>query len=275
MNSIVTVAHHLSKNSSTLASEIVDKIISQFNFEVPKEEIQQAKTMYIEFLGYLAESLDCLEGSVPDVLLAWSKNNGERAAKSEQNISDIFIRYPDTRMVFADYITDIGLDHGLNTRDIVMIIKRVNHLLDLSINETIFAFERYTEDVLNKAHKEIIELSTPVVPIQDGYAVLPLIGSMDAERTEHLLKHVVPRIPQLKVKHLIIDFSGIKTINTEVAAHIFNIHSVLTLLGIQVLVTGIRPELASRIVSGGIDFSSISIYGNVKQAIEAFDRKIN
>ncbi|MDN4074210.1 STAS domain-containing protein [Fictibacillus terranigra] len=267
MNSFITMAHYLLENSGTLASDIVDEIVVRFRFDVPEEEIDQAKSMYDEFLVFLAQSLDCQEGSVPEALLSWSKGNGETAARSQLEISQIIIRYTDTRMVLADFLTDIGMEFGLNTREVVMVIKRVNLMLDLSINETVIAFERYKDRVIHEAQKEIMELSTPIVPIQDGIAILPLIGTIDSNRSDHLLNRVVPKISPLGVKYLILDFSGIITIDTEVARHIFTVHSVLALLGIDIAVTGIRPELASRIINAGIDFTSIKVYGNVKQAI--------
>ncbi|RXY99991.1 STAS domain-containing protein [Fictibacillus sp. S7] len=268
MDSINTLANYLTNHSASIASEVVDEIIGRFEFYIPKEEIIQAKQMYNEFIVFLADSLDCEEGSAPEVLMEWSKKNGETTAKSGLEISQILMRYPDTRIVFADYMTKLGMEYQLGTQDVVMIIKRVNHILDLSINETVFAFERYKDHLINAAQNEIKELSNPVVPIQDKIAILPLIGKIDADRTDHLINHVVPRIQQLHIHHLIIDFSGIVNVNTEVAMYIFNIQSVFQLLGIEILITGIRPELASRIVQAGIDFTTIRVYGNVKQAIE-------
>jgi rsbT co-antagonist protein RsbR len=47
------------------------------------------------------------------------------------------------------------------------------------------------------------------------------------------------------------------------------VYRVLGLLGIDVLVTGLRPELAINAVSEGIDFTSIKTFASVKQAIES------
>ncbi|MDN4524597.1 STAS domain-containing protein [Fictibacillus fluitans] len=268
MDSIITLANYLTNHSASLASEVVNEITERFEFHIPEDEIIQAKKMYNEFIVFLADSLDCEEGSVPEVLMEWSKKNGETAAKSGLEISQILMRYPDTRIVFADYMTNLGLEYQLGTQDIVKVIKRVNHILDLSINETVLAFERFKDHLITDAQNEIKELSNPVVPIQDKIAILPLIGKVDADRTDHLLTQVVPRIQQLRIEHLIIDFSGIVNINTEVAMYIFNIHSVFRLLGIDIMVTGIRPELAGRIVHAGIDFTSIKVHGSVKQAIK-------
>ena len=269
VRSTLTVAHYLNENAEYLANKIVDDIIEKFGFQVSREDIKQARQMYVEFLTFLSDSIDCDEGSIPEELLNWSRQNGERSAAKHHRISEILIRYPDTRMVFADFILKISLDHELSTADVVLILKRVHHMLDVSINETVLAFERKSEEILEKTRSELRELSTPVVPIENGLAVLPLIGSIDADRTEHLMNFVLPKIPELQVECLIMDFSGIVVMDTEVAGHIFNVYRVLGLLGIEVLVTGLRPELAISAVSEGIDFSSIKTFANVKQAIES------
>jgi rsbT co-antagonist protein RsbR len=269
VESTLTVANYLKENAVLLSNKIVDDIIELFGFEVSESDINQAKKVYVEFLEFLSESIYCTEGTIPDKLLAWSRENGEKTAAAHHRISDILIRYPDTRMVFADFIMKISLDHGLNTEQVVLILKRVHHMLDVSINETVLAFERRSEELLSKTKMELRELSTPIVPIQNGLAVLPLIGSIDADRTEHLMNNLLPKIPSMDIENLIMDFSGIVAIDTEIASHIFNVYRVLGLLGINVIVTGLRPELAISAVSEGIDFSSIRTFANVKQAIES------
>ncbi|MED1205525.1 STAS domain-containing protein [Heyndrickxia acidicola] len=269
MDGYVKISEYFIRNSKPLANQLVEDIIFKFPFKVDKEEIDMAKIMYEEFFEFLGEALVCNEETDPQALIEWSKGNGERAASSQERISTIFVRYPDTRMVFADYILQIGMEYELGTKEIVSIIKKVDHMLDLSINETIFAFERRNDEILKQNQNEINELSTPVVPIQDGIAVLPLIGAIDADRSQHLMNKVVPKIPRLSITCLIIDFSGIVTIDTDIAGHIFNLYDVLRLLGIQVIMTGIRSELAERVAREGIDFSSFKTYATVMQAIES------
>jgi rsbT co-antagonist protein RsbR len=273
LKSTLTVANYLKENDELLANKIVDDIISKFGFQVSEAEIKQAKKVYAEFLAFLSDSLYCEEGSVPEKLLEWSRANGEQTAAKHHRISDILIRYTDTRMVFADFIMNISIAHDLGTEEVVQILKRVHYMLDLSINETVRAFERRSEEILSNTRNELLELSTPIVPIENGLAVLPLIGSIDSDRTEHLMNNVLPKIPALQIEYLIMDFSGIVTIDREVASHIFNVNRVLGLLGINVLVTGLRPELAISAVSEGINFSSIKTFANVKQAIESIKQK--
>lgn len=269
MNSIAAVAKYFIENAELLASEIVDDIIAKFEFEVPKEEIEQAIIVYTAFIGFLGESITREDEQISEDLIKWSKWNGEREASLMGKISSIIERYPDTRWVFIKRITAITMEHGLTTEEVTLVNRRTNYMFDISIKETILAFERLTANIIKERTREINELSAPVVPIQDGMAVLPLIGSIDSDRAEHLLNNVVPRISELKVECLIMDFSGIVTINTEVATLLFNIYDILGLLGIKIIATGIRPDLAARVVRDGIDFSTIRTYATVKQAIES------
>ena len=93
-----------------------------------------------------------------------------------------------------------------------------------------------------KNQAAIVELSSPIVPIQNGIAILPLIGEMDLNCSEHIMNKVIPRINELKIDRLIIDFSGIAAIDNEVTSHILNIYTVLELLGIPTFFSGIRPD---------------------------------
>ncbi|MED4213599.1 STAS domain-containing protein, partial [Priestia megaterium] len=87
------------------------------------------------------------------------------------------------------------------------------------------------------------------------------------ERAEYILENVISKILEMKIEYLIVDFSGILTIDAIAERYLFDIYSVLRLQGIEVTMTGIRPELAQTVVRNGIDFSSIKTYATVKQAI--------
>ncbi|WP_334314220.1 STAS domain-containing protein [Aneurinibacillus sp. Ricciae_BoGa-3] len=65
------------------------------------------------------------------------------------------------------------------------------------------------------------ELSAPIVPVRDGVAVLPLIGTIDTNRAKFILEKVVPRVSELNIHCLIVDFSGIHIIDTAVAGRLF------------------------------------------------------
>ncbi|SFB04541.1 MULTISPECIES: STAS domain-containing protein [unclassified Bacillus (in: firmicutes)] len=270
MTSFFNISQFLSENAKSLAVEIVEGVLCKMNLNIPNWEKEQAINMYIELLGFLGESLHKGEEGIPQELIAWSKSNGEREASSGGKISEIVVRYPPTREIFSDLITRISTDYGLAVEDHATMTKKVNAILDVSINETVFAFERLADKIEAERQKEFAKLSAPVVPIKDGIAVLPLIGAIDSFRANHILENVVPELSELKLRYLIIDFSGILNIDFEVAHYFVQIQGVLQLIGIETLVTGIRPELAQTVVNAGMDkMATINSYAHVKQALES------
>jgi rsbT co-antagonist protein RsbR len=269
MKSFFLVAQYLIKNVDTLALEIAEDFVHRMKLEIPKEQMEQGIVAYTEFIGLFAESLTLKEEVMPEGFTNWIKKNGEREVSLAKKVSDVLALYPMVRIIYTEHITNISINHGLSAKEVASIIKRLNHMIDISIKETIQEFERLKEIIIKEAQGEINELSAPIVPVRNGVAVLPLIGTIDTNRAKFLLEKVVPKVAELKIHCLIMDFSGIVMIDTAVANHIFKIHHVLRLLGININVTGIRPELAQTIVNGGIDLTSITTYATVQQAIEA------
>jgi rsbT co-antagonist protein RsbR len=269
MNSISKVAEYLIKNAELLAVEIVDYNIDKIDFEVPKEIIKKSIIYQTEFIKYLSEAITYNdEEQVAKGFIEWNKEYGQQEEFLLDKVSNLVKPYPDFRLFFTKRFTSICTQHELSIEEAVTIISRLNYILDISLAESILVYEQHTYTIDKKRVGEIIELSAPVVPIQDGLAVLPLIGSIDTNRAKYLLEKAVPKIAEMKIECLVIDFSGIVMVDTVVANHIFRIHDVLRLLGINTIATGIRPELAQTVVSGGIDFSSIKTYATVRQAIE-------
>lgn len=273
MNATSAVANELQQNSESIAKEMVNSILELIGVEIPKQEIDQAIVVYTDYLRFLGDSIRNEDETTSQALLEWSQQNGEREAAKGGRISDILFRYPPTRTVFIDKMADICLKYGVNTEDLIWINKRVNNMLDISINETVFAFERQTSKLMKEVQDEVDILSAPVVPVQENVAVLPLVGKMDHDRARLIMERAIPLVAKQKVQSLIIDFSGIVTIDATIAKHISDIHNVLRLLGVDSIATGMRPELAQAAVESGVDFSNILTFSTVKQAIDSINNK--
>ncbi|WP_256204335.1 STAS domain-containing protein [Planococcus faecalis] len=148
-------------------------------------------------------------------------------------------------------------------------IKAINAMLDVSLNETFYAFERLTERHQAETRVELISLSAPIVPVLEDVVVLPLIGVMDSYRIAHIMNNVIPRIAEMDVNHVITDFSGVLTIDDHIAQSLQQIGGTLRLMGIHVIIAGLRPDLVQAIVRSGIDMLDAETYATVKQALES------
>lgn len=112
------------------------------------------------------------------------------------------------------------------------------------------------------------EIGTPIVPVYEGIAVLPVVGSLDGERCKRLLEIIPTKVQGQELQCLIIDISGIYTIDGEVIDYLYKINAVLKLLGISPVFTGLRPELAQKAVEVCPNIASLTTMATVKHALK-------
>lgn len=272
MHPIERFSQYLIENAEAISNEIVAYNLEKLEMKLPEEIIEQSVKTNIEFLAFLGNTLNLSNEVVAEKFIAWYKQqlaNQRDYQFSYEEIANMLKPYAQTRLQLITMLTKVSMREGLSTEEVVYVNNRISYLLDLSISESMLDRERLAHEMNRKNQKIITELSSPVVPLQNGMAILPLIGEFDFERSDHIMNHVIPRISELKIKHLIIDFSGIANIDAEVASRIFNVNKVLGLIGIETMLTGIRPDLAINVINAGIDFSKLNTYGTVQQAILA------
>lgn len=270
MDPIRRYSEFLVRNAEMISKEIVDYNLAQLEIELPQEIIEKSIQTNIEFLEFLGNSLNLSNETVREKFIEWHKERSDQTAYdfSFNDIASLIKPYADTRLHLTEMLTKISMREGLSIDEIVQVNNRLSYLMDLSITETMIERERLANQNNKENQRIITELSSPIVPIQNGLAILPLIGEIDLDRNDHIINNVIPKISELNINSIIIDFSGIPKIDIDVARRIFKIKDVLGLIGVNTMFTGIRPDLAVNIMSAGIDFSSIQTFGTVQQALQ-------
>jgi anti-anti-sigma regulatory factor len=107
----------------------------------------------------------------------------------------------------------------------------------------------------------IAELSTPLIPIGSGIVVIPLIGSLDPSRLQRLMEVVLSGISETRAEIVIFDITGVPVVDADVAQHLTRIAGAARLLGADVIVTGISPEVAQSwvlIATGNHDLPTLA-----------------
>jgi PAS domain S-box-containing protein len=137
----------------------------------------------------------------------------------------------------------------------------------VGIQKDITVQENYKQ-LLEEALKELTVLSTPIVPIAEKISVLPIIGTLTEERYEEMINQVSHYLTNAKDDVLVMDLSGLIGIDTHAAHKIFKFHELLKLMGTDLILTGIKPELAIKTEKLNLDFSSLQTFLNVKDAIK-------
>lgn len=129
----------------------------------------------------------------------------------------------------------------------------------------------YTLNLLTSQQALIKELSSPVIPIKNGIGVLPLVGNIDTERATIILESTLEQCSTKGLTTLFIDLSAVPVLDTMVAQQLFQLYSALKLIGVNTILSGIRPELAQTAVSLGINFSEIQTFSSLMQALKSTD----
>ncbi|OOE14975.1 histidine kinase [Fictibacillus arsenicus] len=120
---------------------------------------------------------------------------------------------------------------------------------------------------LDKANKEIKDLSVPIVPLTKGIAILPIIGHISEYRADIIIQNTLNSSMNLNLEYMIIDLSGISQINNSVSSYLLNIVKLLKLIGVTPILTGFRPDLAIKTMKVDVDFHDIIITSNLESAL--------
>ena len=127
---------------------------------------------------------------------------------------------------------------------------------------------------LERANTEVESLSVPIVPISDEVAILPIIGEVNEIRTERIMETALSESAKSNLDYLIFDLSGLVNIHSHSATNLLKIGLSLKLIGVQMIVTGIRPNLALKAIQSESDFDQIVVKSNLKQALKWIGYKL-
>ena len=119
------------------------------------------------------------------------------------------------------------------------------------------AYLKSRESIISRQQQELMELSTPVVQLWDNVLALPLIGTLDSERTQVVMENLLEKVVETGAKIAIIDITGVPTVDTLVAQHLLKTVAAARLMGADCIISGIRPQIAQTIVHLGINLADI------------------
>jgi anti-anti-sigma regulatory factor len=119
-----------------------------------------------------------------------------------------------------------------------------------------------------KLQQDVMKFSTPLVELWEGIILLPMVGILDSGRAKQLTESVLRHISQVNVKVVIMDVSGIAAIDTKTANHILRTVQAVRLMGSDMIITGIRPDVALTLAMLGIELSNIVTRGTLREGLE-------
>lgn len=157
-------------------------------------------------------------------------------------------------------------------RPIVYEGKRATQLATIDVTARRVAEEarRFSEAQarLIEAQEEALRvLSTPLIPLGDGILVLPLVGRVNAERAERILTTLAEGVVAQQATFAIVDVTGMPEADDAAIEALVRATQVIRLLGAEALITGIKPAIASALVTLGADLGRITTRATVRDGI--------
>lgn len=140
-------------------------------------------------------------------------------------------------------------------------------LLDALGLYTTEVFQQAREQIIARQQEELIELSTPVVQLWEGVLALPLIGTLDSERTQVVMESLLERLVATSSSIAVIDITGVPTVDTLVAQHLLKTVTAIRLMGADCIISGIRPQIAQTIVHLGVELRGVTTKGTLADAL--------
>lgn len=146
----------------------------------------------------------------------------------------------------------------------VLFVTRLVDAFAIYTNE-VFIAER--EQIIERQREEMLELSTPVVELWDRVLTLPLIGTLDSARAQEVMENLLETILQRQAEVVIVDITGVGTVDTQVAQHLLRAAAAVRLMGAECIISGISPMIAQTMVQLGIDVGSVSTRSSIRTAL--------
>ncbi len=113
------------------------------------------------------------------------------------------------------------------------------------------------QQVIEAQQSAIRELSTPLIPLADNVLAMPLIGIIDRTRAQMVMETLLEGIALYQASVVIVDITGVRMVDTQVAQALIQTAQAVKLLGAQVILTGIQPQIAQTLVTLGVDLQGI------------------
>ncbi len=136
------------------------------------------------------------------------------------------------------------------------------------------SFVEERERVIREQQEAIRELSTPVLQVRDRLLILPIIGVLDSQRARQLMEQLLAAIQTNRAKVVVIDITGVATIDIDVANHLVQTVEATRLMGASAIITGLSSKIAQTLVDLGVDLGMMKTVGDLQGGLEEAERLI-
>jgi rsbT co-antagonist protein RsbR len=255
---------HLRNKRTQLREEWARRITDAQLLQVmdPEEVFSEVTAVYDNYV-------DALETGSVEALQAYAKNLSERIIPRGVETHEVLgivllLRDVLARSLFETHQNDSEL------------LNRVLDAYEPAANRIAVtvgvSFVQERERVIRDQQHSIRELSTPVLQVRERLLILPIIGVLDSQRARQLTEQLLSAIQTNRAKVVVIDITGVATIDETVANHLVQTVRASRLMGASAIITGLSSEIAQTLVDLGVELSMMNTVGDLQGGIEEAER---
>lgn len=226
----------------------------------------------------------------------WDRRQRERGLRRVALFSEEEARedegWADLRAVLAD-ITEDRIERGVTPADMaryVIALKEpvfdrlqqclsdrpeilateiacATRLVDAFVLLVIDVFQKGRDAIIERQQTEMVELSTPLVQLWDGVLALPLIGTLDSICAQDVMENLLEAIVARQAEVVILDITGVQTVDTQVAQHLLRTAAAVRLMGATCVISGISPHIAQTMVQLGVEVGDVVTRADIQSAL--------
>ena len=231
--------------------------------------VMTSAEIFSEVTAVYDNYVDALETGSVETLQAYARDLSERIIRRGVETHEVLgivllLRDVLARSLFVHYQTDPEL---------------LNRILDAyepaanRIAVTVgVSFVEERERVIREQQAAIRELSTPVLQVRDRLVILPIIGVLDSQRARQLTEQLLSAIQANRAKVVVIDITGVASIDMTVANHLVQTVNASRLMGASAIITGLSSGIAQTLVDLGVDLSMMKTVGDLQGGLEEAER---
>src|SRR5215218_1300848 len=255
---------HLSANRTNLRQEWARRIgeARLLTALTPEEIFNEATSVYDNYV-------EVLETGSVEALQDYARNLSERIIPRGVETDEVLgivllLRDVLARSLFQKYQTDFDY---LN-----QVLDAYEPAANRIANTVGVNFVQERERVIRQQQEAIRELSTPVLQVREQLLILPIIGVIDSQRARQVTEQLLRAIRANRAKVVVIDITGVPTIDSTVANHLVQTVDASGLMGASVIITGLSSDIALTLVTIGLDLSKMNAVGDLQGGIEEAER---
>ena len=255
---------HLRENRSQLREEWARRIADAqlLTAMTPEEIFSEATSVYDNYV-------EVLETGSVEALQDYARNLSERIIPRGVETDEVLgivllLRDVLARSLFEKYQNDFNL---LNR-----VLDAYEPAANRIANTVGVGFVQERERIIRQQQEAIRELSTPVLQVRERLLILPIIGVLDSQRARQVTEQLLRGIRSNRAKVVVIDITGVPTVDSTVANHLVQTVEASRLMGASVIITGLSSEIAQTLVTIGVDLSKMTAVGDLQGGIEQAER---